>query len=63
MLPHLYAVFCQADAHAVTVVLAEVFCWEEAPPALQWEQEGERNPQQMGAAGVQKGWLSDEGPH
>lgn len=66
MLTYLYSVFSPAHTYVVTVVLAEVFCWEEAHPTLQWEQEGERNPQQMAAvcaAGVPKGWLSDEGPH
>lgn len=36
MLTHLSSVFSPADAHVVTVVLAEAFCWEEAHPTLQW---------------------------
>ena len=58
MLTYLYSVFSPAHTYVVTVVLAEAFCWEEAHPTLQWEQEGERNPRQMGAvyaAGVPKG--------
>lgn len=60
MLPHPHSVFSQADSPVVTVVLAEAFCWEEAHPAWQEEQEGARNPCQVGAVCclyAELGWL------